>query len=183
MTGCFIPITCEGCSKEPHIGDNGNWFIGDTDMGVKAQGPQGETGPKGDTGAQGPKGDTGAQGPQGIPGYLTGYKLLFEGKANTVNTNYSLLGHVTDYKFLIVEYTIYRMDGQEVVFYDWVPFPRVSSTQYLGRLLNAGVLNHEDNNVYIYYKIKTSDSIGVEMVECNNSIFKDVAITKIYGLD
>ena len=29
----------------PHIGENGNWWIGDTDIGVRAQGPQGEPGP------------------------------------------------------------------------------------------------------------------------------------------
>lgn len=34
----------------PHIGDNGNWFIGDTDTGVTAQGPEGKQGPKGDQG-------------------------------------------------------------------------------------------------------------------------------------
>ena len=28
----------------PHIGDNGNWWLGDRDTGVKAQGPQGEPG-------------------------------------------------------------------------------------------------------------------------------------------
>ena len=38
----------------PHIGENGNWFVGELDMGVQAQGAQG---PKGE---QGPKGDTGA---------------------------------------------------------------------------------------------------------------------------
>lgn len=35
----------------PHIGDNGNWFVGDTDTGVAAQGPIGETGQTGATGA------------------------------------------------------------------------------------------------------------------------------------
>lgn len=38
----------------PHIGENGNWFVGELDTGVQAQGAQG---PKGD---QGPQGDTGA---------------------------------------------------------------------------------------------------------------------------
>lgn len=28
----------------PHIGENGNWFIGDTDTGVKAQGEPGQPG-------------------------------------------------------------------------------------------------------------------------------------------
>ena len=38
----------------PYIGENGNWFVGELDMGVQArgaQGPKGEQGPKGDTGA------------------------------------------------------------------------------------------------------------------------------------
>ncbi len=56
----------------PHIDEaTGNWFIGEVDTGVHAQGDTGDTGaqgPKGDTGAQGPKGDTGAQGPKGDTG-------------------------------------------------------------------------------------------------------------------
>lgn len=64
----------------PHIGANGNWYLGETDTGVKATGPagtpgkdgapgrDGDPGEKGDTGAQGAKGDTGATGPQGETG-------------------------------------------------------------------------------------------------------------------
>ena len=47
----------------PYIGENGNWFVGELDTGVQAQGAQGaqgEQGPQGNTGATGPKGDTGA---------------------------------------------------------------------------------------------------------------------------
>lgn len=58
----------------PHIGDNGHWYIGDTDTGVTAQGfvgPQGDKGDTGDigpTGPQGPQGPKGDTGPQGEPG-------------------------------------------------------------------------------------------------------------------
>ena len=73
----------------PHIGSNGNWWIGADDTGVKAQGPQGEPGGAGSPGEPGSPGapgtsphigdngnwwigneDTGvkAQGPQGEPG-------------------------------------------------------------------------------------------------------------------
>ena len=34
----------------PHIGQNGNWWVGETDLGVSAQGFQGPKGDKGDTG-------------------------------------------------------------------------------------------------------------------------------------
>lgn len=85
--GATGPAGADGIS--PHIGSNGNWYLGDTDTGNPSrgeegpQGPRGETGlqgvqgqigpqgPKGDTGdtgPAGPKGDTGATGPQGIQG-------------------------------------------------------------------------------------------------------------------
>ena len=43
----FIGETDTGVRAEgitPHIGANGNWFLGDTDTGVKAQGPKGDPG-------------------------------------------------------------------------------------------------------------------------------------------
>lgn len=55
----------------PHIGDNGNWYLGETDTGKPSRGEQGK---KGDTGAQGAKGDKGEPGakgdtgPAGVPG-------------------------------------------------------------------------------------------------------------------
>lgn len=55
----------------PYIGENGNWFVGELDTGVQAQGaqgPKGEQGPQGDTGATGPKGEQGPQGVQGAQG-------------------------------------------------------------------------------------------------------------------
>lgn len=58
----------------PHIGDNGNWYLGVTDTGKPSRGEKGDTGEKGEkggtgaTGPQGPKGDTGMQGPQGEKG-------------------------------------------------------------------------------------------------------------------
>lgn len=79
-----IPISSSGGSgNAPYIGTNGNWYEWSDsegayiDTGIRAQGPQGETGaqgPQGETGAQGPQGpqglqgETGAQGPQGPRG-------------------------------------------------------------------------------------------------------------------
>ena len=37
----------------PYIGANGNWFIGDTDTGVKAKGDKGDTGAAGKNGTDG----------------------------------------------------------------------------------------------------------------------------------
>ena len=52
----------------PYIGENGNWFVGELDTGVQAQGAQGPKGEQGPQGAQGPKGEQGPQGAQGPKG-------------------------------------------------------------------------------------------------------------------
>lgn len=49
----------------PHIGGNGNWYIGSTDTGKPSRGV---TGAKGDAGATGPAGPVGPAGPAGAPG-------------------------------------------------------------------------------------------------------------------
>lgn len=49
----------------PHIGENGNWYIGENDTGKPSTGKQGE---QGIPGAKGDKGDPGEPGKQGDPG-------------------------------------------------------------------------------------------------------------------
>ena len=69
----FAVLSLSSCAKKriPYIGENGNWWIGKSDLGVAAQGPAGETGPAGaagESGATGEKGDTGSTGKQGPVG-------------------------------------------------------------------------------------------------------------------
>lgn len=52
----------------PTIGENGNWYLGDTDTGKPSRGEEGPQGQKGDTGDTGPAGPTGATGPAGPKG-------------------------------------------------------------------------------------------------------------------
>lgn len=59
----------------PTIGDNGNWYLGDTDTGKPSRGETGQKGEKGETGAQG---DTGATGPAGADG-KSAYQYAMEG--------------------------------------------------------------------------------------------------------
>lgn len=61
----------------PFIGENGNWWIGTTDTGVKATGVDGEKGDKGDTGEKGDKGDKGDAGQDGSsPGWFYGVGVV-----------------------------------------------------------------------------------------------------------
>ena len=52
----------------PHIGENGNWFLGTEDTGTPARGPAGQDGTDGTDGADGEKGDKGDKGDPGTPG-------------------------------------------------------------------------------------------------------------------
>ena len=54
----------------PSIGENGNWWLGETDTGVKAfvKGDQGEKGEKGDRGSSGSDGENGKDGKDGVDG-------------------------------------------------------------------------------------------------------------------
>lgn len=81
MSRGFETVNLHGCASGvipvPVIGENGNWWIGNEDTDMKAQGdegiqgpagPQGPKGDKGDIGLQGPQGNVGEAGPQGIQG-------------------------------------------------------------------------------------------------------------------
>lgn len=57
-----------GVGLTPHIGDNGNWWIGDTDTLKPARGEQGLQGVRGERGEQGERGLPGERGIQGLQG-------------------------------------------------------------------------------------------------------------------
>lgn len=186
MEGCYIsiPVVCDDCSKAPNIGENGNWWIGDQDTGIHAQGPVGAQGPKGLAGPQGepgPKGPKGDEGAPGLPGILAVHDVLFDGRANTENKKYSLLGNVTDYQYLIAEYKVYRNDGDEIIFHDLIAFPDSDKIKFYGHLFNTGVVNNQNAALFIYFKIIEPNQILITHVEHEGAAFMDVAVTKIYG--
>ena len=62
----------------PTIGDNGNWYLGDTDTNKPSRGEKGDKGDTGAQGIQGEKGDTGATGATGADG-KSAYSYAQEG--------------------------------------------------------------------------------------------------------
>ena len=86
-------------SRNPYIGQNGNWFVFDTttqayvDTQIPAPGPQGPQGDDGPTGPQGPTGPTGATGngitsitKTGTSGLVDTYTILFTDGTTTTFT-------------------------------------------------------------------------------------------------
>ena len=61
----------------PFIGENGNWWIGEIDTGVKAAGTDGTDGEKGDKGDKGDPGEKGDKGDKGDPGQNGGSSGYF----------------------------------------------------------------------------------------------------------
>lgn len=55
-------LTACATAQTPYIGENGNWWVGDSDTGVSAKGEKGDTGEKGEKGDDGAPGKTGEQG-------------------------------------------------------------------------------------------------------------------------
>ena len=91
--------------KTPYIGENGNWWIGDTDTGVKAEGVDGEDGQDGAQGPQGEKGEQGEQGPQGEKGEQGDPGVGIEDVA--VSYGYNDAGRE------VILFTFYYSDGSE----------------------------------------------------------------------
>lgn len=62
MLGTVLLAFClllTSCVSAPYIGENGNWWQGDEDLGIAAQGPQGVQGVQGEQGIQGEVGPQG----------------------------------------------------------------------------------------------------------------------------
>ena len=86
----------------PHIGDNGNWYLGSTDTGkpsrgvAGAKGSDGTQGPKGATGPAGPQGPAGATGPQGPAGHSPVVTATKSGKVTTIEVDGTAIAAVND---------------------------------------------------------------------------------------
>lgn len=117
--------TASGVIAVPVIGENGNWWIGNDDTGIPAQGEKGESG------TQGMNGDSaydiavknGFEGTEmewleslkGKDGnILSGLTLLYEGYINEHEVEYNLVGSITEYKLLFVESSYNVSDTDEV---------------------------------------------------------------------
>ena len=67
----------------PHIGSNGNWFIGNTDTGIKAAGKDGANGGDGKDGAPGKDGANGSDGKDGTTPHIGSNGNWFIGDTDT----------------------------------------------------------------------------------------------------
>lgn len=67
----------------PHIGDNGNWYIGETDTGIKAEGTDGADGQDGINGVDGKDGANGQDGADGVTPHIGDNGNWYIGETDT----------------------------------------------------------------------------------------------------
>lgn len=198
----------DGAAMIPSIGENGNWFIGEEDTGVKARGEDGKSayqaaleagfagtelewleslkgnegvqGPKGDKGDKGDKGESGNQGPAGS---FANMDLLFDGNANTDGSTYSLTKPVTDYKMMIVEIQVYSNGEGWIRGYENIINPITSTlrNQY-GHLRYYKINNGEETKASIFWHFPETNRMMIDKVEDDGKVNVNTRVTKIYGM-
>lgn len=168
-----------GEAAAPSIGENGNWFIGDQDTGITAQGPAGEAGSKGDQGERGPQGSAGA------PGLFSAMEIIFDGTAGEKGKTYDLLKPVTDYKILIAETKAYSIPKSSwLMRYAVIPVPEISNmiSQY-GYFIHRGLEELEVNkNATVSWHFPTAYSMIIDTIQVIPDHVIDSRVTKIYGI-
>lgn len=96
----YIHSCGDGVIATPVIGENGNWYVGNEDTGVKAEGVNGKDGEMGPEGPQGPKGEQGDIGPQGpvgeTPELAANLTTTIAGKALDATMGKALDDKITD---------------------------------------------------------------------------------------
>lgn len=197
---CLQMVSCDGKKNAPSIGENGNWYIGETDTGVKARGENGitpnigenghwfmgdtDTGVKaqGDDGVQGPAGPQGVQGVPGVQGPaggLTNFDLIFDGRADTVDISFTLLKPITNYEIIAVEAGLINSDNiQYTSDYEWIinPVPTENASQH--RLIRG--INKDMGANLIQWSFPTSNTLKLSTKSLMTAA--NIAITKIYGV-
>lgn len=161
----------------PHIGGNGNWYLGERDTGVQAQGPKGNPGADGKDGAPGKDGLTtavniGGTTTQHVNGLIT---IPDNSVLAAINTGAALVGHVVEYdsatgKLRDSGHTLLKSVPADAVFTDTVyVHPTIAGYKHIpaggksGQILrwtaDGTVAWGEDNNTT--YGIVTTTANGL----------------------
>lgn len=178
--------------KTPHIGENGNWWIGDLDTGVYAAGEKGD---KGDQGIQGEKGEDGKtpyigeDGNWWIDGENTGVdayepnikiaKYCTVPKAKTVNSGDTVI------YFLTVE----NLANKDILVYAEDTVPKntvyVNGADFInGEKLLWAVSVPKGQTVSVHYTVKVDSSVsmfnGVKIDSTTATVGKKSATTNAF---
>ena len=141
--------------KTPYIGANGNWWIGETDTGVKAAGKDGTNGVDGTNGTNGTNGKDGDKGEDGRNG-LSAYELYLKYHPEYTKSEQEWLQDLAAGYLHSVKITL-DSDGGEIsetnlvtAFGSFVKIsePRKNGYDFVGWNLNGTII---DTNTYVFF--------------------------------
>lgn len=164
----------------PHIGENGNWFLGDTDTGVKAQGQDGIAGPKGDKGDQGP---VGPQGPKGDTGSSFNLEVLFDGMADIKDQTYQLAKSISNYNCLLAE-AYWSRGATSGRISTTIPNPVYGSNEIRYRIFGGYELaNSVLHQLAVHWHFSTDKSFVIDIMDRGKTSNPfTLYVSKIYGM-
>ena len=186
--------------KTPYIGANGNWWIGETDTGVKAAGKDGKDGADGVDGKDGKDGTNGIDGTNGKDGDkgedgqngLSAYELYLKYHPEYTKSEQEWLQDLAAGYLHSVKITL-DADGGEISETNLVtefgsfvkiPEPTKNGYDFVGWNLNGSII---DTNTYVFFadctlKAVWKDSVKVEIsFNSDGGVVSVAQITVEYG--
>ena len=174
--------------KTPYIGENGNWWIGDEDTGVKAEGVDGEDGKDGLNGTDGKDGQDGTNGTNGADG-----KDGQDGKDGVGVENIDIKYDYDENGNEIIVFTITYSDGKTEVIEVLAPkkvTEIIGLRQQIFEVLEADEENNYklvaqviyDGQEYGDYELTEDDIISSDVNFYKTGVYKvDVRINGVYN--
>lgn len=169
-------IGLAGCSgSSPYVGENGNWWINGSDMGVPATGPKGDSGETGSKGDQGNKGDPGEKGESisvvsvtkiKTEGNIDTYEILFsDGTKTTFTVANGRDGSSVSVTDVSLKSSENGIDTYEITFSDGY---KTTFTVTNGKDLTIlSIEKVSSNGLFDTYRINYSDGKYIEFVVAN----------------
>ena len=163
--------SCASDGKTPYIGDNGNWWIGDTDLGVPAKGEDGKDGIDGKDGKDGTNGSSitvSSVEKTGSNGLIDTYTITFSDGTKTTftvtNGESSVIENIecTKTEGLVDTYTITFTNGSSKTF-------TVTNGQDGENLTIESIELKSSEGLIDTYEIKYSDGSKFEFVVSNGA--------------
>ena len=165
----------------PFIGENGNWWIGETDTGVKAAGVDGEKGDKGDPGEKGDKGekgDNGDKGDKGDPGQNGSCSGYFCGEGYVPST------HLSDGAFPLYYREMHNRGG--LISYNGTTLRLKKGHTY--SVCVSGMVNASTNDKSGYHSVRMTDGYDdnycryITLIEQSSRGSNSLCFNRIYDL-
>ena len=174
---CLSLVACDSASKTPFIGDNGNWWIGEEDTNVPAQGEKGKDGKDGTNGTNGTSVTVSSVSKTSTEGLVDTYTILFsDGTSSDFTVTNGESNVITDIELtntsgIVDTYTITFTNGSTKTFSVTngkdISVLSIELESSVG-LIDTYVVNYSDNSKYNFVVSNGADGLTPYIGENGN---------------